>query len=111
MREPRTERAVQGFVARSGLECSSDAPAVRMPDEEHVRYLEDLHSELDCGRCARVVRGELAVVGCRLARAGAGGGDGATHFPMLRWTKMSPGTEAVITDSGTRESEQPSQRI
>ena len=28
---------------------------------------------------------------------------------MLRWTKMSPGMEAVMTDSGTRESEQPIQ--
>ena len=33
-----------------------------------------------------------------------------THFAMLRWTKISPGYEFVITDSGTRESAQPIQR-
>ena len=32
-----------------------------------------------------------------------------THFAMLRSTKISPGIELVIKDSGTRESEQPNQ--
>ena len=30
---------------------------------------------------------------------------------MLRWTKMSPGPRPVSVVSGTRESEQPSQRM
>jgi len=33
------------------------------------------------------------------------------YLAMFLWTKMSPGLDAVMTDSGTRESEQPIQRI
>lgn len=62
MPEPGAERAMQVFLARRGLERGRDAPAVRMPDDEDVRYLEDLHREFDCGRRVWVVRGELAVV-------------------------------------------------
>lgn len=33
------------------------------------------------------------------------------YFAIFRWTKISPGLEAVMTDSGTLESEQPIQRV
>ncbi len=42
-------------------------------------------------------------------RANAEFGGATAYFAMFRWTKMSPGREAVKTDSGTRESAQPIQ--
>ena len=60
------------------------------------------------GEGAVVVRVELAGVGGKWQETARGEG---AYFAMLRCTKMSPGREAVMTDSGTRESAQPIQRI
>jgi hypothetical protein len=63
------------------------------------------------GECAIIVKVELAagtVVSWLLHGFGI---VVYTYLAMFLCTKMSPGLEAVMTDSGTRESEQPIQRI
>jgi hypothetical protein len=69
-----------------------------------------LDSISEDGECAIIVEVELAarkVVSCndsfRIVVY--------TYLAMFLCTKISPGLEAVMTDSGTRESEQPIQRI
>lgn len=95
-----------GGVARGG------APALGVPDDDHVSDADVVDGVAQDGEDVVVCGVELAGCGAQM-RARARGEEKAgrgTYFATLRCTKMSPGLTAVMTDSGTRESAQPIQR-
>ncbi len=107
-----TGKGVGGIRWRSlsSVEARSRASTVGVPDNDDVIDFQMMDGVVENRLGVIVVKVELAG-GKALSLGKRESMLRISHLAMLRWTKISPGVDAVRTDSGTRESAQPIHRI